>query len=98
MRPAWTTKQETKKPKNHLGLCIIFPPYIYADLACFATSLGETLPARISFVVARIVDQFWKVVYGIPRRSQKVTRSRPLSVARYKLKLKISPTFALLSE
>lgn len=26
-------------------------------------------------MVERIVDQFWKVVYGIPRRSQKVTRS-----------------------
>lgn len=48
---------------------------LYASLALTATSLGETLPARMSCVVERIVDQFWKVVYGIPRRSQKVTRS-----------------------
>lgn len=41
----------------------------------FCTFLTETLPLKISFVVARIEDQFSKTVYGIPSRSQKVIKS-----------------------
>lgn len=49
-----------------------------------------------------MLDQFWKVVYGIPRRSQKVTRSATGSVMAI-LTLKpfeqqMGVTFALLGE
>lgn len=41
-----------------LGVYCLMHHLVYLE----ATSLGDTFPLRISWVVERMVDQFWKVV------------------------------------
>ena len=64
-------------PKTYAMSIVLF--LFYAAFRALATWIGDTLPLRISCVVERMVDQFSKVVYGIPLRSQKVTKSVAVS-------------------